>query len=129
MQTKHSQTQLHKEESLFFAKGMLIAPLPTAGMRDEVAQGLQMSIYPQMLEDVEEPMLARPATLGDSSESALVLNVRLNLEDVFHHVENSRKSMQLCLNVSLTTGTWVTEALCRSRASSWKQAPLLEPST
>ena len=37
--------------------------------------------------------------------------------------------MQLCLNFSLTTGTWVTEALCRSRASSWEQTPLLEPST
>ena len=65
MQTKHSQTQLHKEESLFFATGMLIAPLPTAGVRDEVAQELQMPIGPQMLEDVEEPMLARPATLRD----------------------------------------------------------------
>ena len=37
--------------------------------------------------------------------------------------------MQLCLNFSLTTGTWVTEALCRSRASSWEQTLLLEPST
>ena len=37
--------------------------------------------------------------------------------------------MQLCLNFSLSTGTWVTEALCRSRASSWNQTPLLEPST
>ena len=27
-QTKHSQTQLHMEESLFFVKGILIAPLP-----------------------------------------------------------------------------------------------------
>ena len=52
-----------------------------------------------------------------------------NLVDVIHHIENSRNSMQLCLNFSLTTGTWVTEALCRLRASSWEQTPLLEPST
>ena len=42
IQTKHSQTQLHKEESLFFVKGMLVAPLSTAGVSDEVAQELQM---------------------------------------------------------------------------------------
>ena len=53
--TKHSQTQLYKEESLFFVKEMLIAP----------AQELQMPMSPQMLEDVEEPMLARSATLRD----------------------------------------------------------------
>ena len=65
IQTKHSQTQLHKEESLFFVKGMLIAPFSTAGVSDEVAQELQMPMGPQMLEDVEEPMLVRPATLRD----------------------------------------------------------------
>ena len=65
IQTKHSQTQLHKEESLFFVKGMLVAPLTTAGVSDEVAQELQMPMGPQMLEDVEEPMPARPATLRD----------------------------------------------------------------
>ena len=41
-QTKRSQTQLHKEESWFFVKGMLVAPLSTAGVGDEVAQELQM---------------------------------------------------------------------------------------
>ena len=91
IQTKHSQTQLHKEESLFFVKGMLIAPLSTAGVSDEVAPELQMPMGPQMLDDVEEPMLARPATQrsGHSrsnrdgtaqsetlSESALVQDVR-----------------------------------------------------
>ena len=40
IQTKHSQTHLHKEESLFFVKGMLVAPLSTAGWSDEVAQEL-----------------------------------------------------------------------------------------
>ena len=44
-------------------KGMLFAPLSTAGVSDEVGQELQMPMGPQMLEDVEEPMPARPATL------------------------------------------------------------------
>ena len=65
IQTQHSQTQLHKEESLFFAKGMLMAPLVTAGVSDDVAQELQMPIGPHALEDVEEPMPSRPATLKD----------------------------------------------------------------
>ena len=38
--------------------------MTTVGVSDEVAQELQMPI-PQMLEDVEEPMLVRPATLRD----------------------------------------------------------------
>ena len=50
-QTKRSHTQLHKEESLFFVKGM-VAPLTTAGV-SEVAQELQMPVGPQMLEDVD----------------------------------------------------------------------------
>ena len=61
--TKHSQTQLHK--SLFFVKAMMVAPLTTAGVSDEVAEELQMPMGPQILEDVEEPMPARHATLGD----------------------------------------------------------------
>ena len=91
IQTEDSQTQLHKEESLFFVFGMMLAPLSTAGVSDEVAQELQMPMGPQMLEDVEEPMLARYATLRDSrsnrdgtaqtdtlSELALVQDVRRN---------------------------------------------------
>ena len=41
-------------------------------------------------------------------------------------VENPRR----CASTSVrsTAGTWVTEALCRSRASLWEQTPLLEPS-
>ena len=66
-QTKRSDTQLHKEESLFFVKGTMVAPLTTAGVSDEVAQEIQMRVRPQMLEDVEEPMPARPATLRDPS--------------------------------------------------------------
>ena len=65
IQTKHGQTQLHKEEILFFVKGTMVAPLTTAGVSDEVAQELQMPMGPQMLEDVEEPMPPRPATLRD----------------------------------------------------------------
>ena len=46
---------------------MLVAPLSTAVVSDEVAQELQMPMGPQMLEDVEEKMPARPATLEDPS--------------------------------------------------------------
>ena len=65
IQTKHSQTQLHKEESLFFVKGMMVAPLSTSGVSDKVGQELQMLLGPQMLEDVDEPMTARPTNLRD----------------------------------------------------------------
>ena len=50
---------------MFFVKGMLVAPLSIAGVSDEVAQVLQMPICPQILDDVVEPMPARPATLRD----------------------------------------------------------------
>ena len=43
----------------------MVAPLSTASVSDEVAQELQMPMGPQMLEDVEEPMLARSAPLRD----------------------------------------------------------------
>ena len=42
-----------------------MAPLSTAGVSDDVAQESQRPIGPQMLCDVEEPMLARLATLKD----------------------------------------------------------------
>ena len=64
IRTKHSQTQLHKEERLFFVD-MLVAPLSTVAVSGEVAQELQMPMGPQMLEDVEVPMPALPATLRD----------------------------------------------------------------
>ena len=44
---------------------MMVAPLTTAGVSDEVAQELQVPVGPQMLEDVEEPMPDRPATLRE----------------------------------------------------------------
>ena len=65
IQTQQSQTQLHQEESVFFFKGMLMAPLVTAGVSEDVVQELQMPISPQTLVDVEEPMPARLATLKD----------------------------------------------------------------
>ena len=55
IQTQHSQTQL-------------MSLLVTAGVSD-VAQELQMPIGPQALEDVEEPMPSRLATLKDPGTS------------------------------------------------------------
>ena len=65
IQTQHSQTQLHKDENLFFVKGMLMAPSVTAGVSDDVTQELQMPMGQQTLDDAEEPTPARPATLKD----------------------------------------------------------------
>ena len=82
-------------KSLFFVKGTMVAPLTTAGVSDKVAQEIQVPVGPQMLEDVEEPMLARPATLSDPGTPDQSIP-----EDTIHHIENSRKSMQLYLNFS-----------------------------
>ena len=65
IQTQHSQTQLHKEERMFFVNGMLMAPVVTVGVSDDVAQELQMPIGPQTLKDLEESMTSRPATLKE----------------------------------------------------------------
>ena len=65
IQTQHNQTQLHKEESLFFVKGMLMAILVTAGVSDDAAQKLQIPVGTQALEDVEETKPLRPATFKD----------------------------------------------------------------
>ena len=64
-QGKRGHTQLHKEESLLFVKETMVAPLTIAGVSDEVRQEIQLPAGPQMLENVEETMLARPATLRD----------------------------------------------------------------
>ena len=48
IQTKHSQTQLHMEESLFFVERMFIALLSTAAVSKEVAQELQMPMGPRL---------------------------------------------------------------------------------
>ena len=65
IQTQHSQTQLHKGDSLFSVKRMLMVPLVTTGVSDDVAQELQMPLGPQAWEDVEEPLPSRPTTLRD----------------------------------------------------------------
>ena len=57
---KHSCT---KKRVCSLSKKMLMAPLVTTGVSDDVAQELQMPISPQALDDVEEPMPSRPATL------------------------------------------------------------------
>ena len=75
IQSKHSQTQLHKGESMFFVKGTMVPPLSTAGVSDEVASQLQMPIGPQMLEDVEEPMPARDETTQSDTLSETVQDV------------------------------------------------------
>ena len=49
-QTKRSHTQLHKEQSLFFVKGMMVALSTTVGV--SVAPELQMLMGPK-LENVE----------------------------------------------------------------------------
>ena len=123
---------------MFFVKGTMVAPLTTAGVSDEVAQELQMPMGPQMLEDVDEPMPARPTILRDPGTPDQIVMEQHSLthfpsqpwckvcvESRGHGSENSGKSTQLCLNFNSTTGTWVTEALCRSHASSWEQTPLL----
>ena len=59
-QSKHySQTHLHKEESLFSVKGMLMALLVTAGVSDDVAEKLQMPIGQPVLENVEEHVVVQ----------------------------------------------------------------------
>ena len=77
--TKRSHTQLHKEESLFFVRGTMVAPWTTAGVSDEVAQERQLPVGPQMLEDVEEPMPARPATLKDPGTPGQIVMEQHNL--------------------------------------------------
>ena len=57
----------------------MVAPLTTAGVSDEVAQELQMPMGPETLEDVEEPMLARPATLRDPGTSDQIVMEQHNL--------------------------------------------------
>ena len=135
---KHSQTQLYKEESLFLVKRTLFAPLATVGVTDEVAQELQMPMGPQMLEDVEDPMPARLATLRDPgtfdhivmeqhslthfpSQPCCKICVESRGRDSPHREQSKIDAVMPLLQFDY--GTWVTESLCRSRASSWEQAP------
>ena len=98
-QTKRSHTQLHKEESLFFVNGTMVAPLTAAGVSDEVAQEIQMPVGPQILENVEEPMPPRPANAQRS-----------------RHSRSDRDETTLSGHVpqlQFDYGTWGTEALYR----------------
>ena len=61
------------------SKGRWVAPLTTAGGSDEVAQEIQMPVGPQMLEDVEEPMPARPAALRDPGTPDQIVMEQHNL--------------------------------------------------
>ena len=111
---------------------MLVAPLSTAGVSDELAQELQMPMGPQTLEDVEEPMLARPATLRDPGTPDQIVMEQHSLTHILRVSPGARCASNLddvIHPISLTTDTWVTEAPCRSRASSWEQTLLLETST
>ena len=83
----------------------MVAPFTTAGVSDEVAQQIQMPVGPQMLEDVEEPMPARPATLRDPGTPDQIVMKQHSLthtfrnnpgarcasnpEDTTHNIENS----------------------------------------
>ena len=80
--------------------------MSTAVVSEEVAQELQMPMGPQMLDDVEEPMPARPPTLRDPgtpdqtvmeqtqfdslSESTLVQDVRRSRGHESPHREQSK---------------------------------------
>ena len=122
----------------------MVAPLTTAGVSDEVAQEEQMPVGLQMLEDVEEPMPARPATLRDPGTPDQIVMKQHNLthcpsqpwcemcvESRGHdspHREQS-KIDAVVPQLPLDYGYMGDGALCRKRASSWEQTPLLEPST
>ena len=60
----------------------MVAPLTTAGVSGGVAQELQMPLGPQMLEDVEEPMPARPAPLRDPGTPDQIVMRQHNLTHV-----------------------------------------------
>ena len=74
IQTQLRQTQLHKGDSLFVVKGMLMALLVTTGVSDDVAQESLMPVGLQALEGPAEPMPCRPATLEDPLPDQIVLD-------------------------------------------------------
>ena len=77
------QTQLHEEGCLFFIKVVLMSTLvATAGVSDGVTQQLQMPIGPQALEDVEQLMPSRPATLKNHGTHDPIVLARHNLTHV-----------------------------------------------
>ena len=122
---KHSCT---RERLCSLSKGMLMAPLVTAGVSDDVSQELQIPISPQTLDHVEEPMPARLATLkGPGTPDQIVLDQHSLTHFPSHPwckmcVESrgrdsphrERKATQVCLNFSLLRlhGRWRPSADC-----------------
>ena len=141
---KHSQTQLHSEESLFFVDVMMMATLVTAGVSkrcrfrlSDVAWSTSVgNMWKTRCQLVQlrckiQALLTRSrwvSTARQSLQVSLGATCASNPEDVTLHIGNSRKWMPWCHNFSLITATWETEALHWSLASSWEQTPLLEPS-
>ena len=88
IQTQHSQTQLHKEENLFFVKGIL------KSYRCRLARK-RWKIWRNRCHLV----LAQSDTFAKCASRTR-----------HFHIENSRKPTQWCHNYSLTAATWWTEA-------------------
>ena len=116
----------------------------TTGVSDGVGPELQMPIGPQTLNDVEEPMPARSATLRDPGtpdqivldqhslthfSSQPLCNVCVESRGRASPHREQSKIDAVAPQLQFDHGTLVTEALCRSRGSSWEHTPLLEPST
>ena len=77
-------------------------------------------------------MLARPATLrdpGTPDQIVMEQQSRTHILRVSPGARCASNPEDVIHPISLTTDTWVTEAACRSRASSWEQTLLLETST
>ena len=106
IKTQLSQPQLHKEESLFFVKRMLMGSLVTNDVSDDIAQELQMPIGPQAIKRCGETLAisscnaqrsrhsssnrAGSAESDTFPESALVQSVR-RITRTRLHIENSEK--------------------------------------
>ena len=139
-----SHTQLHKQESLFFVKEKLVAPLLIADVSDEVAEELLLPICPQMLDDVEGPMLARPATLKDPGTPDRIVMEQHSVAHFWSHPwckmclecrgRDSPHREQAKMDAVVPQLQFDYEymgdgGLCRLRASLWESTPPLEPST
>ena len=122
----------------------MVAPLLTAGVSDEVAQELQMPVGPQMLEDVEELMPARSATLTDPGTPNQIVMEQHSLQhfpsqpwckmcvesrghDSTHREQSKIAAVvpQLLLDDGYVGDGGPLQIACFP----WEQTPLLEPST
>ena len=121
---------------------MLVAPLSTAGVSDEVAQRVTDADW-SMLNDLEEPMLARPAKLKDPStpdpigmerQSDTLPSRPWSKKFVESRGRDSPPREQPKIDAVVPQFQFDYKYMgdggtCRLRASLWDQAPLLEPST